>query len=270
MPELFLDSVAVDYPDRDGGERLRAVADVSVRVGTGEFVTVVGPSGCGKTSLLHAVAGLLPPAAGRITLGGTRITGPGSERALVFQHASLLPWRTAFGNVTYGLELRRVPRARARERAAAMMDLVGLVDATGRYPHELSGGMQQRVNLARALALDPTVLLMDEPFAAMDAQTRETMQGELSRICAGTGKSVLFITHDIEEAVLLGDRVVVLSAGPATTVADVVPVPLVRPRAAAVRRTGDFVDLVDRVRSALSGAGRSDARHRDTRHRESV
>ncbi|WP_433528307.1 ABC transporter ATP-binding protein [Micromonospora sp. CA-263727] len=258
MPELRLDSVAIEYPDREHGTAFRAVDGVSFTVAPGEFVSVVGPSGCGKTSLLHAVAGLVPAVAGTISLGGEPITGPGRELAVVFQHASLLPWRTVLGNAAYGLELRRVPKREARVRAAAMVELVGLADAASRYPHELSGGMQQRVNLARALALAPAVLLMDEPFAALDAQTRDAMQAELLRIWAGSHTSVLFVTHHIEEAVFLGDRVVVLAAGPGATVREQVPVPFERPRDTALRRTPEFVALADHVWSALAGGARPD------------
>jgi len=252
MPELRVDAVAVDYPDRGGGVPFRAVADVSFTVAAGEFVSVVGPSGCGKTSLLHAVAGLVPAAAGSISLGGAEIRGPGRDRAVVFQHASLLPWRTVVGNVAYGLELRRVPKKEARAAALRMIDVVGLADAASRYPHELSGGMQQRVNLARALALDPALLLMDEPFAALDAQTRDAMQAELLRIWAGSGRSVLFITHHIEEAVFLGEQVVVLSAGPGAVVRERVRVPFERPRDPSIRRAPAFAAVVDHVRSILA------------------
>ncbi|BCB84834.1 ABC transporter ATP-binding protein [Phytohabitans suffuscus] len=254
MRELRLDRLTIEYPARDRAPAYRAVEGVSLTAAPGEFVSVVGPSGCGKTSLLHAVAGLVPAAAGTVSLGGRPIRGPGPERAVVFQHASLLPWRTVLGNVAYGLELRRVPRREARARAREMVELVGLGEAATRYPHELSGGMQQRVNLARALAPDPAVLLMDEPFAALDAQTRDAMQAELLRIWAASRTSVLFVTHHIEEAVFLSDRVVVLSPGPGATVRGRVPVPFERPRETALRRTPEFVALADHVWSTLARA----------------
>lgn len=234
-----------------GREPYRAVGDVSFSVDANEFTCVVGPSGCGKSSILLAAAGLVPIETGELTVDGRPIDGPAADRAVVFQSASLFPWRTALANISYGLEMRKVPKREARQRAMEMTRLVGLATFEDRYPHELSGGMQQRANLARALATDPKLLLMDEPFAALDAQTREVMQAELLRVWEQMQKSVLFITHQIDEAVFLGDRVVVLSKGPNTTVREIVEVPFARPRAESLKRTPEFAQLVDHIWSLI-------------------
>jgi NitT/TauT family transport system ATP-binding protein len=214
----------------------------------------VGPSGCGKTTLLNIVAGLMPYDRGSVSIDGTPITGAGVDRAVVFQQASLLPWRTIAGNVRYGMELhKRVDRATMLERTDYYIRLVGLVGFERHYPSELSGGMQQRVNLARALATDPAVLLMDEPFAALDAQTREHMQAGLLKIWAEARKTVLFITHQINEAVYLADRVAVLSGRPGH-VKDVFPIPFGRPRPLSVKREPNCVKRVSAcVRRAQTG-----------------
>ncbi|WP_239073327.1 ABC transporter ATP-binding protein [Sediminihabitans luteus] len=193
---------------------LVAVDDLSLDVAAGELVTVVGPSGCGKSTLLDLVAGLSTPTSGRILVDGREVTGPGLDRGIVFQQYALLPWRSAQRNVELGLEARGLPAPERRRVAREKLELVGLAGFEDRYPHELSGGMKQRVAIARALAFDPEVLLMDEPFAALDAQTREQLQDELLRIWRATGKTIVFITHGIEEAVYLGQRVVVLSGRP--------------------------------------------------------
>lgn len=244
--DLDLVNVEITYAARRGEEEFRAVGDVSFSVSHNEFACVVGPSGCGKSSILMAVAGLVPISSGRIvTAGGADVTGPSRERAVVFQAASLLPWRTVLGNAAYGLELAGRPDA--RERAMQMVKLVGLSGFESRYPNELSGGMQQRVNLARALTADPKLLLMDEPFAALDAQTRDLMQTELLRIWSEMKKTVMFVTHNIEEAVYLGDRVVVMSKGPASVVRKIVPVGFERPRDERIRRTPSFAEVVDHI-----------------------
>ena len=188
--------------------------DVSFKVAAGEFVALVGPSGCGKTTLLDLIAGLARPDRGQILINDQPIEGPGLDRGVVFQQYALFPWKTALGNVEFGLEAKGVARAERKERARAFLDLVGLGGFGDRYPHELSGGMKQRVAIARALSFDPDVLLMDEPFAALDAQTRETLQDELLRIWQRTGTTVVFITHSIDEAVYLGQRVLVMAAAP--------------------------------------------------------
>jgi len=213
--KLLIDHVSKQYRlDREARE-VPALVDVSLSVGDGEFMAIVGPSGCGKTSLMSIVAGLLPYDSGTVSIDGNPIKGPGVDRAVVFQHASLLPWRTVTGNIRYGMELqRRFDGPTMKERTEYFTKLVGLDGFERHYPSELSGGMQQRTNLARALAADPAVLLMDEPFAALDAQTREFMQSELLKIWAQTRKTVLFITHQINEAVYLADRVAVMSSRP--------------------------------------------------------
>ena len=234
------------YVERDGRQVL-ALSDVSLSVSDGEFVALVGPSGCGKTTLLNIVAGLLSYDLGSVSIDGRRIEGPGVDRAVVFQHASLLPWRTVAGNVRYGMELhKRFDRASIRERTEHFIGLVGLTGFERHYPSELSGGMQQRVNLARALASDPGVLLMDEPFAALDAQTREHMQAELLKIWSKARKTVLFITHQINEAVYLADRIAVMSARPGR-IKGVFDVPFERPRPLRVKRDTRFVELEDKI-----------------------
>jgi NitT/TauT family transport system ATP-binding protein len=244
--KLEAHDVMLDYAQPRTGDRLRALDGVTLAVAEGEFVSIVGPSGCGKTTFLSVVDGLVPATAGRILVDGVAVTRPGSDRAVVFQDASLLPWRTVLGNVRYGLECLRVPRREARERAAHFVALVGLAGFEHSYPHELSGGMQQRVNLARALVMDPKILLMDEPFAALDAQTREAMQEELLRIWKAAGKTVLFVTHQIDEAIFLSDRVIVFSARPGRVRASVA-VDIERPRALRLKREPRFHALEDRI-----------------------
>jgi NitT/TauT family transport system ATP-binding protein len=197
-----------------GSGEVLALDGVSLDIRPGELMTVVGPSGCGKSTLLDLLAGLTDPSGGELTINGLPVRGPGLDRGVVFQQYALLPWRTAQGNVEFGLEAKGVPRRDRAELARGYLELVGLAGFAKRYPHELSGGMKQRVAIARSLAFDPEVLLMDEPFAALDAQTRDTLQDELLRIWSRTGKTVLFITHGIEEAVYLGQRVAVLTARP--------------------------------------------------------
>ena len=234
------------YVERDGRQVL-ALADVSLSVDNGEFVAIVGPSGCGKTTLLNIIAGLLAYDAGSISIDGQPIRGPGVNRAVVFQNSSLLPWRTIAGNVRYGMELqKRFDAAAMRERTDAFIKLVGLAGFERHYPAELSGGMQQRVNLARALASDPAVLLMDEPFAALDAQTREHMQLELLKIWSHARKTVLFITHQINEAIYLADRVAVLSPRPGH-VKGVFQVPFDRPRTLGLKRDPRFLEIEDAI-----------------------
>jgi NitT/TauT family transport system ATP-binding protein len=191
-----------------------ALADLNLEIQESEILALVGPSGCGKSTLLDLVAGLTAPSYGEILLDGRKITGPGPDRSMVFQQYALFPWRTAQGNVEFALEGATVPRAERRRLARHFLALVGLSGAEDRYPHQLSGGMRQRVAIARSLSRDPAVLLMDEPFAAVDAQTREMLQDEILRIWARTRKTVLFITHSIEEALYLGHRVAVMGAKP--------------------------------------------------------
>jgi len=229
MSVIEIRELTVAYPQARSTNRLVALWQVDLSLEDGEFVTVVGPSGCGKTTLLNAVAGLLPPTSGSVLVDGEPVAGPGPERAVVFQEYALLPWRSVWDNIRFGLEMQPKLRADSKRRIRETIELVGLEGFESAYPHELSGGMRQRVGLARALVADPKILLMDEPFAAVDAMTREVMQGELERIVAQTGKTVIFITHSIDEAILLGDRVVVATTRPGR-VKEIVPIELSRPR----------------------------------------
>jgi len=225
---------------------LQVIKDVSFTVRDGEFVAIVGPSGCGKTTFLRVLDGLAAADGGSIALDGRPIAGPGPDRGFVFQSDSLLPWRTVAGNIGFGLELQRRDRATARRMVSDLVRLVGLEGFERYYPHQLSGGMRQRVNLARALAIDPGVLLMDEPFAALDAQTRELMQAELLRIWAEAHKTVVFITHQIDEAVYLADRVVVFSARPSVVKATI-SVDIPRPRPLSAKRQPAMLSRVDEI-----------------------
>ena len=247
-------NVSIAYATGRGSDIVLAVDNVDFALRRGELVCIVGPSGCGKTTLLNAVAGFLPISAGDLTLNGRPITQPGPERAMVFQQPGLLPWRDVLHNVTYGLEMSGRLRGReARERAQSLLDLVGLGDFARAYPRQLSGGMQQRVNLARALAVEPELLLLDEPFASVDAQTRESLQVELLGICKRAHVTALFVTHDIGEAVFLADRVCIFSRRPGRIVKEVA-VTLPEPRAEA-RLLPVFLDYVKEVAAALtSGA----------------
>ena len=247
MVKLQIEHLTKHYWLEREDRNVLALADVSFSVDEGEFMAIVGPSGCGKTSMLNIIAGLLPYEEGNVAIDSKRVSGPGIDRAVVFQHASLLPWRTIAGNVRYGMELqKRFDEATMKERTDYFVKLVGLSGFERHYPSELSGGMQQRVNLARALAADPVVLLMDEPFAALDAQTREFMQAELLKIWSKAKKTVVFITHQINEAIYLADRVVVMSARPGR-VKDVFRVPFDRPRSLSLKRDPLFLALEDKV-----------------------
>jgi NitT/TauT family transport system ATP-binding protein len=250
--------VRIEHVIKQTGEIVVAVGDVTLDIKKNEFVCIVGPSGCGKSTFLYSVAGLLPYMRGQLLLDGKTITGPGRDRGLVFQSASLLPWRTVVDNVAYGLELGGVKKSDRLERAESLLELVGLAGAGGRYPHQLSGGMQQRANLARALASDPALLLLDEPFAALDAQTREYMQMELLRIWQEYRKTLIFVTHQIDEAVFLADRVVVLSKGPASTVKAVVEISLPRPRGVGVKWEPRFNDYVREIWELIESEERPD------------
>ena len=231
-------------------EPVMALRELSLDVGKGEFASVVGPSGCGKSTFLNILLGLIAPDTGVMQLNGTRITGPGQDRAMVFQEFGLLPWRTVIGNVELGLELKGIEVAVRRPRAQELIEMAGLAGFESHYPHELSGGMKQRVGLARALATDPEVLLMDEPFAALDAQTRDLMQAELLQVWERTKKTVIFVTHSIEEAAYLSDRVVVMSARPGR-IKQIIQVRLPRPRDYEMRLTSEFNDLKSRIWDVL-------------------
>jgi NitT/TauT family transport system ATP-binding protein len=220
-------------------ERLTPVlGDISFDVHQGEIVSLIGESGCGKTTLLRIVQGLVRLDSGTVLVDGTPVTRPGRDRGFVFQQANLLPWRSARQNVEFGLELQGVPRTERATRAAQLLDLVGLTRAADQYPHELSGGMQQRVGLARALVIEPAILLMDEPFSALDAQTREVLQIELLRIHEQTHKTTLFVTHDLDEALYLSDRIIVLAAKPGR-VRRILEVPFAHPRPELAELRGD-------------------------------
>ncbi|MFD9907526.1 ABC transporter ATP-binding protein [Streptomyces sp. NPDC059063] len=251
-----LTDVAVRF--RTKRKDVTALRDVSVDVGAGEFVALVGPSGCGKSTLLKLVAGLLAPSAGQVVLGGEPVRGPRRDIGFVFQRAALLEWRSARRNILLQAEMRRMPSARARARADELMHVTGLDGFEDAYPHELSGGMQQRVALCRALLHEPPVLLMDEPFGALDALTREQMNVELHRVWRETGTTVLLVTHSIPEAVYLADRVVVLSPRPGT-VTEVIDVGLPRRREyAATLATPEFRAATGRIRELLGAAGAHD------------
>jgi len=250
LAKLEAQDVRLDYLQPRTNSRLRALGGIDLKVMDGEFVSIVGPSGCGKTTFLSVVDGLIPAGAGRILVDGRVVTKPGPDRAVVFQDASLLPWRTVLGNVRYGLECLKVGAREARERATHFINLVGLSGFEDHYPYELSGGMQQRVNLARALVVDPKILLMDEPFASLDAQTREVMQEELLQIWLKAKKTVLFVTHQIDEAIYLSDRVIVFSGRPGR-VKQSIPVTIERPRRLAVKREAHFHGIEDAIWSLI-------------------
>ncbi|WP_067708082.1 ABC transporter ATP-binding protein [Nocardia yamanashiensis] len=240
--KLALSGVRKEFPVRGERDTLTAIEDISVDVRAGEFLVLVGPSGSGKSTLLDLLGGLSKPTAGQILLDGAPIAGPGLDRGIVFQQYALLPWRTARANIEFGLEAKGVRRPERRRIADEYLELVGLAGFGNRYPHELSGGMKQRVAIARSLAFDPEVLLMDEPFAALDAQTRESLQDELLRIWRTTGKTILFITHGIDEAVYLGQRVAVLTSRPGRVKA-VVDIDLDRDGDPDVRSSERFRDI---------------------------
>jgi NitT/TauT family transport system ATP-binding protein len=245
--KLTAKGVVIEYWLPRSNALFRAVQGVDLTVRPGEFLAIVGPSGCGKTTFLNAVDGLIPIAGGSLALDGREITKPGPDRAMVFQQPGLLPWRTVLGNVMFGVEAQRtMGKSEAIARAREQIDLVGLSGFEDAYPLELSGGMQQRVNLARALLTDPQMLLLDEPFAALDAQTREMMQLELLKIWSKTKKTALFITHDIKEAIYLADRVIVFTRRPGR-VKTVVDIGLSRPRDLRIKRDPQFLTYEDQI-----------------------
>lgn len=249
VPLLELRNVGRSFRAPDGGDVV-VLKDVNLTVNEGEFVSLVGASGCGKSTLLRIIDGLIEATEGEVLVQGRRVTAPGTDRAMVFQSDSLLPWRTVIDNVAYGPLLSGTPKAEAYARAQQFIDLVGLRGFEKYYPHQISGGMRQRANVARALAVNPKILLMDEPFAALDAQTREIMQRELLAIWRTEKKTVLFVTHQIDEAVFLSDRVVVLGARPGTVRADI-RIELPRPRQLSLKRTARFAELVDEIWASI-------------------
>ncbi len=244
-PALALQDVSCTFIDRtDRTRRYTAVQDVSLTVAAGEFVSVVGPTGCGKSTLLNVGAGLLQPSTGTVQVFGQPLQGINTRAGYMFQAESLMPWRTALGNVMAGLEFRGTPPAQARDEAEAWLRRVGLGGFGDRYPHQLSGGMRKRTSLAQTLALDPDIILMDEPFSALDIQTRQLMENEVLDLWAQKKKAVLFITHDLDEAIAMSDRVVVLSAGPGSHPIGEFSIDLARPRdVAEVRSTPRFIEL---------------------------
>jgi len=248
---LALRGITCTFVDRhDASRRYTAVRDVWLAIGAGEFVSVVGPTGCGKSTLLNVAAGLLAPSAGEVEVFGAPLQGLNARAGYMFQAESLMPWRTALGNVMAGLEFRGV--ADARERAQEWLRRVGLGAFGDRYPHQLSGGMRKRTALAQTLALDPDIILMDEPLSALDIQTRQLMENEVLALWAAKRKAVLFITHDLDEAIAMSDRVVVLSAGPAARPIGEFVVDLERPRdVAEVRSTPRFIELHQAIWSVL-------------------
>jgi NitT/TauT family transport system ATP-binding protein len=251
---LTLEDVTISFGSAQprGGAVFTAIRDATLRVKDGEFVSIVGPTGCGKSTLLNVAAGLLQPSDGRVSVFGQPLQGLNRKAAYLFQAEALMPWKNALDNVAVGLEVRGLSRRDARVRAQEWLARVGLARFGDRYPHQMSGGMRKRVALAQTLILDPKIILMDEPFSALDVQTRQLMENELLDLWAADRKSVLFVTHDLEEAISLADRVVVLSAGPAARIIGDYPVDLPRPRdVSEIRMTPGFIDLHKRIWAAL-------------------
>jgi NitT/TauT family transport system ATP-binding protein len=252
MKDLTIRNLSKTYFDPYAGTNVTAVHDVSLKVEQGEFVCIVGPSGCGKTTILNMIAGFIPHTGGEILVGGRPVKGPGADRGVVFQSFALFPWRTVLENVAFGPKMRGVRKVEREKIAHEYLALVKLTEAAGRYPAELSGGMQQRVGVVRALANEPDVLLMDEPFASVDAQTRMTLQEELTRIWQEKRPTVIFITHDVAEAVFLGNRVIALSKG---RVLEEIAVDLPRPRSwDALNDDARFKELSGRVLQLVRSA----------------
>ena len=251
MGELRVEQLRKSYQRKEGWNTMRTLRvfdNVSFAVREGEFVSIIGPSGCGKSTLLNLSAGLDPVSAGAVYVDGRQVRGPGLDRGVVFQEFALFPWLTVIGNIEFGLRSKGVPAAERHKIAQRYVNLVGLAGFEHFHPYRLSGGMRQRVGIARALAIDPAVLLMDEPFGALDAQTRESMQKALGDIWQATKKTVLFITHDIREAIYLSDRVLVMSGRPATISLELT-VDLPRPRN---RHDGKFQDYESRLEQAIA------------------
>ena len=244
------------YTTKDGGH-IRALSDIELDIKAGEFVTIVGPSGCGKTTLLKILAGLLSRTNGDVTIGGRRLSGPSRELGVVFQSPVLLPWRTVLQNVMVPIDIQKRDRLAYEVKARQLLELVGLAGFENKYPSELSGGMQQRVGICRALVHDPSFLLMDEPFGALDAMTRETMNEELLRIWSESRKTVMLVTHSIPEAVYLADRVVVMSPRPGR-ITEIIDIDLPRPRRLAMLNTPEAGRFVARIRDHFGSMGQID------------
>ena len=248
MASIEARNLTKTYASHDGD--VVALQDVSLKVTDSEFVSILGPSGCGKSTLLRILDGLTSADSGAIEMDGKPIERPTQERGFVFQSFNLFPWRTVRGNIEFGMEIKGVPSRERHVAAQRLVELMGLTGFERKFPHELSGGMQQRVGIARALAIDPAVLLMDEPFGALDAQTREDMQDELLRVWAAARKTVLFVTHSIEEAIYLSDRVLIMTPRPGRILADVA-IPFTRPRSEAHRTLPEFSALRHAIRERL-------------------
>ncbi len=254
-PKIVIDGVQKRFTWSKSGvdHDVHALDDINLEIRDGEFLAVIGPSGCGKTTLLRIIGGLTDHQGGSVRINDVPVTGPGPDRAIVFQSFGLFPWKTVIDNVAFPLQIRKLPKEEVRRRCLEHLEMVGLKKFAESYPHQLSGGMQQRVGLARALATDPEILLMDEPFGAIDAQTRELMQEELTRIWAASQKTVLFITHDLDEAVYLADRIVVLTRQPGR-VREVIEVDLPRPRwEYDVRGHPRFIEVRRQIWAMLRG-----------------
>jgi NitT/TauT family transport system ATP-binding protein len=252
-PAVEFDNVTVTFAAKSAAAKsYTAVKDTTLTIADGEFVSVVGPTGCGKSTLLNVAAGLLQQSSGSVRIFGTPLEGLNRRAGYMFQAEALMPWRSALDNVTAGLQFRGDEPARARRMGEEWLERVGLSGFGGRYPHQLSGGMRKRVSLAQTLILDPKIMLMDEPFSALDIQTRQMMENELLELWSTNRKSVIFITHDLEEAISLSDRVVVLSAGPATHPIGEFAIDLPRPRdVSEIRLTPRFIELHDRIWHAM-------------------
>ena len=252
MSVIALEAAGVRKVYTKNGQTLEVLNVEQFIVLEGEFITVIGPSGCGKSTFLHIVGGFIKAEGGRVRVYGEEVSGPGPDRGMMFQEFALFPWKTVAGNVAWGLEAQGVPRRQIEATVGKYLEIMGLADFRNHLPAELSGGMKQRAALARVLAFDPKVLLMDEPFGALDAQTREAMQEELTRLWERTGKTIVFVTHDIEEAVYLGDRVVVLSARPAR-IREEVRIDLPRPRDLTVKKSVQCLEYRNYIWDLIRG-----------------
>jgi len=257
---IEVEDLTVAYPLGTDDDYVVALHEVNLGIDEGEFVTILGPSGCGKTTLLNTIAGLVAPTMGEVRLDGKLVGGPGPDRAVVFQEYALLPWRTVWNNVRFGLEMQKGRKEGADQRIQEAIDLVDLTGFEKVYPRQLSGGMKQRVGLARALVAEPRILLMDEPFGAVDALTREVMRDELERIILATGKTVVFVTHSVDEAILLGDRVVVMTTRPGR-IRQIESISLDRPRYGYdARGTKEFIEIREHIWELLSVDAQKHAR----------
>ncbi len=253
-PEIIIDDLTVVFPSNNGGDPIKALKNINLEIGQGEFISLVGPSGCGKTTLLRTIADLQNPTTGSISIRGLTPKQIRMEKkfGIVFQSPVLYDWRTVRRNVCMPMEIKGLPKKHRTARVTEMLEMVGLYKFGKQYPHELSGGMQQRVGIARALAIDPEILLMDEPFSALDEFTKEKLHEDLLNIWRQTKKTIVFVTHNIQEAVFLSDRVVVLSPHPGR-VSAVIDVNIPRPRALSIKRSAEFNALVAEVRSSFEG-----------------